>query len=468
MSDIDKATKNLVDWMGRGQWPPRLSRLHIEHIDPVAQTFDVGPYDLFELLGDAVGMLSVFIIEDFLTLRFGESGELNVIDEYLERRGWQESIRAKRYLEALRDSSPSLYEVVDLDPGRSVTVRDLLVQGEAVTVQERLGSEGMAPWDCIAARIVVVNGDRLFTGAMLHFVQDSAKNVLSHIDQKLKESKKELGEAFRRATARPGMRRGAVAREAIIRSLPCAKILTHFWLTDALTQAQAPLPELRNTDDEDMLFCEVRFPIVGDKAAIATVLDGIENFEQVEGAEAEWIWNASGSPTYRVAQLQGLDSVGEPENGFGTTTLGHAVLGAEVLTLSVNSMERAERGEALLSFRLGRLVGRPLISSQDPYQAMETRSAEPALDTSEPPPEELVQQIHSVLDAHYRRTLDEPIPALGGMTPRYAVTTKEGREQAIDWLKGLENSEYRRAALQGQRPYDTRWMWQELGLERTH
>ena len=232
-------------------------QVHADHFDAVGGTIDGDENELREALGDAADMLLVFIVEDFFTARFGERGELNVIDDYLEQRGWCESVQGGSYLEGLRDATPSLYEVIDSDPGRSLTVRDLIVDGEAVTVQ------------------------------------------------------------------------------------------------------------------------------------------------------------------------------------------------------------------ALLSSRLRDLVGPALISSQDPNRALENHSSVPAGDDVGPPPEEAVQAIHSYLDEHYRRTLDEPLPALGGRTLRQAAKTKKGRREAIDWLKQLENVEYLRAAEQGQRAYDTRWTWQELGIERT-
>ena len=75
------------------------------------------------------------------------------------------------------------------------------------------------------------------------------------------------------------------------------------------------------------------------------------------------------------------------------------------------------------------------------------------------------QVIHSYLDDHYRRALDDPLPLLDGKTPRQAVKTKKGRAQVVGWLKLLENSEFRRAAGQGHNPYDTAWMWRELKVE---
>ena len=36
---------------------------------------------------------------------------------------------------------------------------------------------------------------------------------------------------------------------------------------------------------------------------------------------------------------------------------------------------------------------------------------------------------------HYRKTLDEPIPALGDLSPRAAAQTAAGRRKVADWLK---------------------------------
>src|SRR6516225_8957388 len=90
----------------------------------------------------------------------------------------------------------------------------------------------------------------------------------------------------------------------------------------------------------------------------------------------------------------------------------------------------------------------------------------PKSTSSEPdlPPEVAEQAIHSYLDDHYRRALNDPLPLLDGKTPRQAVKTKKGRAQVVGWLKLLENSEFRRAG-QGHNPYDTAWMWRELKVE---
>ena len=73
------------------------------------------------------------------------------------------------------------------------------------------------------------------------------------------------------------------------------------------------------------------------------------------------------------------------------------------------------------------------------------------------------QMAREYLEQHYRDTLDQPIPALDGKTPRQAVRSTAGRKNVIDWLKTIEN----RSARQTGSPvaeYDFGWMWDELGL----
>ena len=54
----------------------------------------------------------------------------------------------------------------------------------------------------------------------------------------------------------------------------------------------------------------------------------------------------------------------------------------------------------------------------------------------------------------------------GRQDPAAKCPRQAGSRKVIEWLKLLENNEQRRAAGQGQQPYDSRWMWDELKLER--
>jgi hypothetical protein len=189
-------------------------------------------------------------------------------------------------------------------------------------------------------------------------------------------------------------------------------------------------------------------------------------FERHAPGELRWTWHGRGSPHQRmsVSRQEGVTlglSVAD-----GRTSLANIDINGNAVLLNTDSRERAERGRDLLASHLGALVGAPLMSLQDLETALKehpgTTPEDPGL-----PPEVAEQAIHAYLDKHYRSTLDSPLPLLGGKTPNQAAKTQKGRAQVVAWLKNLENSEIRRAARDGQKPYDMSWMWKALQLEES-
>ena len=454
----DKAINNLVKWSAKEEWSSFREQVFAEHFDMICDRFDTTEEEIADLLGDAFGMVFGCVLEDFFTARFGDEGD-NIIDDYLNRRGWREKIPAKRYLAAMRDSTLSLYEVVDLDPGHSMTVRDLVLGGDTVTVEEKLGSESAARWDRIAGRIVTVNKKVYFTGSMLLFPHEVAEEVLSGIEEMVKSLKKKLRREAKKQ-GKPADINDRDLREMFLHA--SARLFTRTWLIDVLDRASEPFPEVRNTDGDELVFSEARFPITGELANVIAGLDAINEFERDDPDALRWIWHGQGSPSKRVSR--GKSHTFKAEDDAGRTILGNIEIGEHALVLSTNSKERADRGRDLLLSRLGGLVGQPLTSHQTLEKMLDERSGSAPVQ-SELPPEVAEQVIHSYLETHYRQALDDPLPYFDGKTPRQAAKTKKGRAQVINWLKKLENSEARRAASQEQQPYDFQWMWQEMKID---
>ena len=425
----------------------------------VYDRFDTTKEEIADLLGDAFDMVFSCVLEDFFTARFGDEGEKNVIDDYLKRRGWREKVAAKRYLEALRDSVLSLYEVVALDPGRSMTVRDLVLGGDPITLEEKLGSESAARWDRIAGRIVTVNKKVYFTGSLLLFPHEVADKVLSGIDEMVKKIKRKLRREAKKQ-GEPADFKDRDLREMFLQT--SARLFIRTWLIDALDRALEPLPEIRNTDGDEIVFSEARFPITGEVAEVIAGLDEIDVFEKDDPNELRWTWHGLGSPSQRVSR--GKDFTFETDMDAGRTVLGSIEIADDALVLSTNSRQRADKGRDLLLSRLDELVGQPLTSHRTLEKMLDEQSGSAPVQ-SELPPEVAEQVINTYLDSHYRQTLDGPLPYLDGKTPRQAAKTKKGRAQVINWLKKLENSESRRAAREGQESYDFQWMWRELGID---
>src|SRR3546814_1922534 len=91
--------------------------------------FDFEADELADIVGDHwAGVLWGCAFEDLLT-RTIEPGDRNIVDDYIRRRGWNESGSTKIYLRALRSSVMSLYEVSEVEPGSGFLVRDL-IQGD--------------------------------------------------------------------------------------------------------------------------------------------------------------------------------------------------------------------------------------------------------------------------------------------------------------------------------------------------
>ena len=148
----------------------------------------------------------------------------------------------------------------------------------------------------------------------------------------------------------------------------------------------------------------------------------------------------------------------------GSTVLGSLELKGKTLLVTVNSVERAAKVEALVLKAAGELQKRPLTTIRTVEQMMaEERDDSHQQGADEIPPEIARQIIHDHLDRHYRDTLDQPVPACGGKTPRHAVRIRGGPKKVIEWLKLIENRSagHPDASLSD---YDFSWMWDELGI----
>ena len=153
------------------------------------------------------------------------------------------------------------------------------------------------------------------------------------------------------------------------------------------------------------------------------------------------------------------------KGGLGNMIHGTLEMRGKALVLEVNSAERAARGAAMIGKATGALLRPPLTAIQTVDQARAAHVESTPSATDEIPPEIAQEVVHSHMTRHYRETLDQPIPALKGKTPRQAVKTTAGRKRVVDWLTLLEtgSSHAGAGAMTG---YDFTWMWDELGVTR--
>lgn len=432
----------LLSFIGRETiWRDRLQDVVAEHLMPAFEEFEIDQDDLGELLGEQwAGVLWGCGFEDFLGQRY-EDG--NIVDLYLKRRGWKETVMNRAYFAALRDAPVSLYEVTDVQPGLSMALRDLLSDVAPVTVQEKSATRTLKQWDRIAVRVVPERDHHVISGALLPFSLDAADFLFAGLRDALKLKKPD---ALR------------LTREQL---QGCAPIFTAAWLFTEIARALTPAqPQFTNSDGDDVVFHDLRFPL----ATGATQKDVAARLDEVKGfsPEGPQFWNWLAARKRRSGKAVGGTMLETQMDG--ATVLGSLELKGKTLLATVNSAERATKIEALITDAVGDLLKRPLTTIRTLEQMAAEKRRDGPRDVADDIPPEIAQQIgREFMDQHYRETLDAPIPVLGGKSPRQAVRNAAGRQKVIEWLKLLEN---RNAGQQNVAiaEYDFGWMWAELGL----
>ncbi|AUH32347.1 hypothetical protein [Paracoccus tegillarcae] len=433
---------DLLAFIGReGHWRERLQEVVAEHLMPALEEFEIDQDGLADLLGEQwSGVLWGCGFEDFLSQRY-EDG--NIVDLYLKRRGWKETALNREYFAALRDGPVSLYEVSDVQPGASMVLRDLLSDAPPVTVREKSATRTLKQWDRIAVRVMAERDHHIISGALLPFRAEAVDFLLAGLRDALKLKKRD---ALR------------LTCEQLMGSAP---IFTTAWLFIEIDRALTPAePQFTNSDGDDVLFHDMRFSLTSGvtQRKVAEQLDRVRDFFP-EGAK---FWNWLAARKKRGSKASGgimLDAEME-----GATVLGSLELKGKTLLVTVNSAERAVKVEALIRSVAGDLLKSPLTTVRTVDQMRADQShVGPREGADEIPPEIARQLMQDHLDKHYRETLDAPIPALGGKSPRQAVRTASGRKKVVEWLKYLENGSARPA--DGPiAEYDFGWIWDELGL----
>ena len=438
--DLDR----LIRFITRDEiWHERLADVLEEHFLSALEAFDLDFEDLGDLLGDDWPMvLWGGGLEDLLGRRFGPSKD-NAADAYLEQQGSKEGAQTRAYIEGLRDTPASLYEVSAIVPGKSMVLTDLLSNAAPVTVREQSATQMLQQWDRIVVRVVRQGDHNVISGALLPFDPDAVAMLEDGLRTVLKLS------------AEDDLR---LTQEQVRRSAP---LFANAWLFAHLPNLLDPEPpQISNSDGDDLVFHELRFPFATGVTQNRVSERLLQAAELVASGQKEWTWRAldNASGTRRTTGLV-LD-----KSMSGAAVLGSLSLKGRALMLSVDSVARARRGEAYILELLGDLVKPPLTAIQTVEQMMAEDNPEtgPAVDDDIPPA--LARQLaHEYLDRHYRETLDQPIPALGDKTPRQAVRSPKGKKAVIDWLKTVENRSARRTG-SPVADYDFSWMWDELGL----
>ncbi len=336
-------------------------------------------------------------------------------------------IGARTWLTRMRESCMRLYEIVDVRPGTSVTLRDLL-GGTRVTVRERTMSRTTRRGKTIAARLIRVgsSGQPEIELSVVLIPMLIREAVVSQLTEWRDDYHRE---------------HQAAPESAFWKLTP--PFFHSAWMATIL---DPPIPRLANTDGEDIVLTEVHFAVV-DREHLEAALDDAPDLDRLD--RSSWGW-ASGDRAEPIS-------------------LGVLRLGEGKLVVEANSVARGERGRDLVEGLAGEAVRFVAASHQDPTEEIRERLRAgdeippPGAPDEEIPAEILEDLTLTHLARHYREWVDQPVPALGGETPRAAASQPELRTRLVELVRGIEGL-YQEALCHNQPAYDPSWMWEELGL----
>ena len=437
----------LIKYLSRAEWQDRLEEVMGDHFAPIMTALDIEYEEIGEILGEHWDRtLWGCAFEDFLTQGFDPDG-VNIVDDYIKRRGWNEKVQSKAYMKALRTSVMSLYEASEIVPGQSMSLRDMVRGGEPLLVHEHSATQSLKTWDRIAARVVPMNGKHILAGGVLPFTLEGTTLFQKGFDDLCRQSRDEGIHAD---------------RDALLAD--AASLFTNVWLFDTLPKAMGLIaPMVYNSDGDELVFHSVRFPLATGvtQKAIGAQLDTVKALHRESATFWNWLGTKRTKRKSKKADGVAFNSTMED----GTTILGNIELKGRFVTLMVNSAERAKAATALFTKSLGNMVRAPLTEIQTIDQMRADHEGYEA-PQSVVPPEIATKLVHEMLDKSYRETLDQPVGMLGDITPRAASKSANGRVKLVEWLKHIEN----RSAQQPDdtdpmATYDYSWLWHELGVE---
>jgi hypothetical protein len=335
----------LIKWLGREEWRTPFEEILDLHLGPACEDAGVELNEIVEILGDDhFTMLWGCAFEDFLTRDCGPD-DRNIVDDYLKRRGWKEPVVNRRYMEALRNSTISLYEVSDIVAGQSFLARDLVRGGEPIRISERSATKTLANWDRIGARVVELNGKLILAGGLLPFTHAASEKVI----ELLTAAKRRMRRALKKLTSELDIPTPAKLNSRTVDAASLAAsapLFTTIWLEDVLPRVIDPsLPTIVNRDGDKILFCTARYPLASGTTgdAVRTCLRSVPAFR--EASENVWNWVEGGvtPPARHGARSVTMPPVEAGQIYLVTLDDGATVLGTMSLLTAPSTSRRIRR-----------------------------------------------------------------------------------------------------------------------------
>jgi hypothetical protein len=356
--------------------------------------------------------------------------ERRVSDILLGRGGPLFSMEQRQWIELLAASALRLYEVVETKPGECMTLRDVLLpERTPVLVREKSGSRQVAKFDLIAARVISVKDDFELSGAVYAFPRNRSWELLEDLRHELE----------------------SVAPDSLLAKETTSSIIPRHWLMLRINPVEIP-QVLDHVTREPILFITDHYRVQDWEALDLSLSSEVD----VDGTRKNG-W-------YRIF---------EGKDGLERTSVSIDVAEHPVrVKVSYRTQKYADEGRpwfeaiagAAVTF-LSREVSHPRRGMLAGSRADDGGGSQaPAPLPSGLTPEIVTASIEERIRQYYPNWADEPLPILGGRTPREAIQTLEGLEQVKFLLRTYEHGEAQQAKAQHRPSISYDFLWRAVGI----
>ena len=337
---------------------------------------------------------------------------------YAKERGQRLDKLQRRLIDETSGRPFSFFEVTSCQQGEGYRLKDIF-QGIETDVIEKQGSENARPGDILLARIVQIDHVAMIVGCGSILMTPNFKPAIIDL-------RREMLKEYRHIT--PDVLKDF---DIEIREL-------YFDIYESLLQP----PQLCNTDGDPLLFHTLHYDIDDAETAFQNLcsLAVVDDEKTLRSSaimddkgrviEVEFPWSREGH---------------KGSSALDNTVLGRIVINNRKLTIEVNSETRAKGIRKEVKTRLGKHARYKTTEIQSPESIpVKEKIAQGRTPEKEMGHDELMQipevrdKMAKVLTAHWDGWVDKKIPALGGISPREAVKTNDGRESVEALLLDAE------------------------------
>ncbi len=393
------------------------------------------PYFLFDWIAG-----EEFDIPDF-------NPEITIAENYVNVHGDRLNQREKRFLELMNKTYYSFYSILEVELGRSLTVKDILL-GTTHRVKERQGTQTLKRGDIVYSRILTLDHQSIFIGMAPFVLPLDDHTDLIDFKQWLIEEAEEEGLTAK--TLRDGVE---------------LNVMDYFF--DSLVEAfNKPPPTLCNTDGDLFKFCTSHFEL---NISPENALDALLPLTLSKDTEAI-LEDAKRDKASKIKSIsfKWLRKGNKQHKDWETTVLGDITLAPGKLTLETNSEKRAAKGRKLIEKALDNAVTFQKMMVEAPESKMKTA---PKITQKEKEQQESLMvspeaqaALKKMMQAHWKAWFDQPVPMLDNQTPRQAAKTELGKEKLETLLLQYERRDAERDVNDPLKA-DIQYLRRELALE---